>query len=125
MWLVFSVLFVQIISQNRGKHIELGVLLIRFYTLTLKEMGGTEEEFVEWLGKALEEFSLNDAAYVDYIKGIITETTSTDAEKTEAISEFLSAATVRCFVSCLCLVTHLGAQSGYFHCSDSGLGFAN
>jgi hypothetical protein len=61
-------------------------------------MEGIIKQFVDWLGPALDKFSLNDEVYTGYIQGIMEEQTSTIDEKAEGIVDFLAAATVRIFI---------------------------
>lgn len=54
-----------------------------------------QTEFKSWLGKQLQSLGLDDSAYLDYIEGMVfMEDDSPSNERTDAVADFVSAATV-------------------------------
>lgn len=57
-----------------------------------------EKEFEKWLNEALAPLGLNDEVYVNYVQGIMEESTTPVDDKIEGIVDFLAAATVNIFI---------------------------
>lgn len=68
-----------------------GLLTIWF----LLAMDSLQKEFRDWLVAQLQILGLDDSAYVEYIEGMIfMEDDSPSSERTDAVADFISAATV-------------------------------